>query len=58
MVQSVEEDVGKQAVVGGDEAGVGRLKQDGAAVRTDAGVYDGDVDGVFGEVGMAVVQQE
>ena len=37
-------DQGKQAVVGGDESGVGGFQQDGGAVGADAGINDGDED--------------
>lgn len=52
------ENVGEDAVVGGDEGVALGLDGEGAATTADAGIDDGDMDGAFGEVAPGLGEEE
>ena len=58
LAEAVEENVAEQAVVGGYEAALGRFQQDGAPIRADAWVHHCHVNGVLGEITVAVMEQK
>ena len=51
-------DQGEEAVVGGDEPGVGGFQQDGSAVGAYTGIYYGDEDAAGGEVTVRIGEDD